>query len=294
MPPDLDSLLIALYVLADDLLPKRSGPGRKPRISDCEVIALAVAQVFLDCPSERRFLRLARGRLGHWFPYLPKQAGYNKRVRALAPQVCLLINLVARNSPSFCDRLRLLDSTPVPCAQSRETVKRSELAGHAAYGYCAAHSRYFWGFRLYLVCSPDGMPHGFCLAPANDPEREVAAALLDRMHANGSLQGFEVIIGDKGFAGEEFEQIVSTLAAAFLRPDRKGEQPRTGSLGGVRQWIESIIETTKGQLNLERHGGRTLNGVWARICQRVLALAIGVWNNWRIGQPGRSFTAYDH
>lgn len=294
MPPDLDSLLIALYVLADDLLPERSGPGRKPRITDAEVIALAVAQVFLDCPSERRFLRFARTRLGHLFPYIPKQAGYNKRVRALAGQVCLLINLLARNSPSFCDRLRLLDSTPVPCAQSRETVKRSDLAGHAAYGYCAAHSRYFWGFRLYLVCSPDGMPHGFCLAPANEPEREVAAALLDRMRRHGSLQGFEIIIGDKGLAGDEFEQIANSLASQFLRPDRKGEQPRAGALGGVRQWIESIIDTTKGQLSLERHGGRTLDGVWARICQRVLALAIGVWHNWQHGQPGRNFTAYDH
>ena len=294
MPPDLDTLLVALYVLADDLLPKRSGPGRKPRINDASVIALAVAQVFLDCPSERRFLRFARGRLGHLFPYIPKQSGYNKRVRALASQVCLLINLLARDSPSFCDRLRLLDSTPVPCAQSRETVKRSELAGYAAYGYCASHSRFFWGFRLYLVCSPDGMPHGFCLAPANEPEREVAAALLDRMRRDGSLQGFEFIIGDKGFAGAEFEQIVSQLAAGFLRPDRKDESYRHGDLGGIRQWIESIIDTTKGQLNLERHGGRTLQGLWARICQRVLALAIGVWHNWQIGQPGRSFTAYDH
>ena len=229
MPPDLDTLLTALYVLADDLLPKRFGPGRKPRISDAEVIALAVAQVFLDCPSERRFLRFARPRLGHLFPYIPKQAGYNKRVRALASRVCLLINVVARSSPSFCDRLRLLDSTPVPCAQSRETVKRSDLAGYAAYGYCASHSRYFWGFRLYLVCSPDGMPHGFCLAPANEPEREVAAALLDRMRADGSLQGFEVIIGDKGFAGAEFEQIVSELAAAFLRPDRRDEPDATAT-----------------------------------------------------------------
>jgi hypothetical protein len=294
VPPDLDTLLVALYVLADDLLPKRAGPGRKPRISDAELITLAVAQIFLDCPSERRFLRFARARLGHLFPYLPKQAGYNKRVRALAPQICLLINTLARSSPSFCDRLRLLDSTPVPCAQSRETVKRSDLAGHAAYGYCASHSRYFWGFRLYLVCSPDGMPHGFCLAPANEPEREVAAALLDRMRRDGSLQGYEIVIGDKGFAGEEFEQIVRSLAAELLRPDRRDERPRHGSLGGVRQWIESIIDTVKGQLSLERHGGRTPEGVWARICQRLLALAIGVWHNWQTGQPGRSLTAYDH
>jgi len=294
VPPDLDTLLIALYVLADDLLPKRSGPGRRPRINDASIIALAVAQVFLDCPSERRFLRYACARLGHLFPYIPKQSGYNKRVRALAPQICLLVNRLARNSPSFCDRLRLLDSTPVPCAASRETVKRSELAGHAAYGYCASHSRYFWGFRLYLVCSPDGMPHGFCLAPANEPEREVAAALLDRMRRDGSLHGDELVIGDKGFAGEEFEQIAASLAGAFLRPDRRNEPARHGSLGNIRQWIESIIDTTKGQLSLERHGGRTLDGVWARICQRVLALAIGVWHNWQTGNPGRSFTAYDH
>jgi len=294
VPPDLDALLIALYVLADDFLPRRVGPGRKPRITDAEVITLAVAQILLDCPSERRFLRFARARLGHLFPYLPKQAGYNKRVRALAPQICLPVNALARNSPSFCDRLRLLDSTPVPCAQSRETVKRSELAGHAAYGYCASHSRYFWGFRLYLVCSPDGMPHGFCLAPANEPEREVAAALLDRMRRTGSLHGNELIVGDKGFAGKEFEQIARSLASALLRPDRRDEQARHGSLGGVRQWIESIIDTIKGQLSLERHGGRTPDGVWARVCQRVLALAIGVWHNWQLGEPGRSFTAYDH
>ncbi|HEX6490016.1 MAG TPA: IS982 family transposase [Gaiellaceae bacterium] len=294
MPPDLDTLLIALYVLADDLLPKRSGPGRRPRINDASIIALAVGQVFPDCPSERRFLRFARGRLVHLFPYIPKQAGYTKRIRALAPQICSLVSALARSSPSFCDRLRLLDSTPVPCAQSRETVKRSALAGHAAYGYCAAHSRYFWGLRLYLVCSPDGMPHGFCLAPANEPEREVAAALLERMRRDGSLQGDELVIGDRGFAGDEFEQTVASLAGAFLRPDRRDEQPRHGPFGGLRQWIESIIDTTKGQLSLERHGGRTLEGVWARICQRILALAIGVWHNWQAGQPGRSFTAYDH
>jgi hypothetical protein len=294
VPPDLDALLTALYVFADDLLPERVGPGRKPRIGDAEIVCLAVAQVFLDCPSERRFLRFARARLGHLFPYIPKQSGYNKRVRAHAAQIGLLVTALARSSPSFCDRLRLLDSTPVPCAQSRETVKRSQLAGHATYGYCASHSRYFWGFRLYLVCSPDGMPHGFCLAPANEPEREVAAALLERMRESGSLHGEELIVGDKGFAGEEFEQIVRSLAAELLRPDRRDEQARHGSLGSVRQWIESIIDTTKGQLSLERHGARTLNGVWARVCQRVLALATGVWHNWQLGQPGRSFTAYDH
>lgn len=294
MRAELDALLTALYVAVDDFLPGRTGPGRRPRITDAELITLAVAQIFLDCPSERRFLRFARGRLGHLFPYIPKQPGYNKRLRRLAPRICLVINHLARVSPSFCDRLRLLDSTPVPCGQSRETVRRSELAGHAAYGWCAAHSRYFWGFRLYLLCAPDGMPIAFALAPANDPEREVAAAMLERARSGELIQGGELILGDKGFAGEEFERFIASLDAALIRPDRRDEQPRFGSLGRLRQWIESIADTLKGQFSLERHGAHTLEGVWVRVCQRLLTLAAGCWHNWLIDQPGRGFTAYDH
>lgn len=289
MPPDLDALLTALYVFVDDLLPKRSGPGRPGRISASELVTLAVAQILLDCASERRFLRFAKRRLGHLFPYIPGQSGYNKRLRALASEICLVLGALARTSPSFCDRLRLIDSTPVPCGQSRETVRRSQLAGHAAYGYCAAHSRYFWGFRLYLLCAPDGMPVAFCLAPANEPEREVAELLLEH-----SLEGGEIVIGDRGLAGREFEELVASLGATFLRPDRADEKPRFGSLGGVRQWIESVIDTLKGQLSLERHGGRTLQGVFVRVAQRLLALAAAIWHNRQTGQPGRSLTAYDH
>jgi hypothetical protein len=286
---DLDSLLIGLYVLIDDFLPKRGGPGRKPRISDAEIICLAVAQVLLDCPKERRFLRCARRRLGHLFPYIPKQSGYNKRVRALAPAIVRVLGHLAYISPSWCDGLRLLDSTPVPCAASRETVKRSDLAGYASYGWCASHSRYFWGFRLYLLFAADGMPICFELAPANAPEREVAAAMLRRVE----LEGY-TIVADKGFAGDDFEALVGSLGAQLLRPDRKDEQPRFGNLGGIRQWVESIIDQVKDQLSLERHGARKLPGLIARIGQRLLALAASIWFNWECNQPGRSLTAYDH
>ena len=183
MLADLDDLLSALYVFADDFLPGRdpSRPGPKPKISDAEVICLAVAQVLLDCSKERLFLRFAKRRLGHLFPYIPGQSGFNKRVREVAPQIVGLLGYLARISPSWCDGLRLIDATPVPCGQSRETVKRSEFAGYAAYGYCAAHSRHFWGFKLYLLAASDGMPIAFSLAPANAPEREVDgdAALVD-------------------------------------------------------------------------------------------------------------------
>jgi hypothetical protein len=286
---DLDTLLTAIYVLLDDFLPERSGPGRKPKITDAELIALAIAQVFLGVANDRQFLGFAIWRLGHLFPYLPQQPGYNKRLRALAPQIARAISYLAYVSPSIFDGLRLLDSTPVPCGASRETVKRSEFAGSAAYGYCQSHSRFFWGFRLYLLCAADGTPIAFELAPANAPEREVAAEMLERV----SLEGFTVI-ADKGFAGRDFETFMADRGATFLRPDRKDEPQRFGSLGTVRQRIESVFWTCKGQLGLERHGARTLPGLFARVGLRLLALSAGLWHNWQLDEPGRKFAAYGY
>jgi hypothetical protein len=288
----LDDLVTALYVFIDDLLASqpRRRLGRPPRVSDAEVICLAVAQVLLDAGSERAWLRRVRRRLGHLFPYIPQQPGYNKRLRALAPTICWVLRELVAASPSVCDRVRLLDSTPVPCAASRETVKRSELAGYARYGYCASHSRYFWGFRLYVLTTPDGLPVDFALAPANEPEREIATAMLERR----PLTPGQVLVTDKGFASADFEAFITRMGATLLRPDRKNEARRFGNLGGMRQWVESIIDSLKGQLALERHGGRTLAGLFSRVAQRLCALAAAIWFNWQIGDPGRHLIAYDH
>jgi hypothetical protein len=297
---NLDTLLTALYVdLTDRVLPALGWtrdhlPGRKPQLDDAELVCLAVAQHLLGIASERRWIRYARKNLAGMFPRLPGQSGYGKRLRRSGALLAQVITELARDSGSWHDLLRLVDSTPLPCAASRETVKRSDLAGHAGYGYCASHSRWFWGFRLYLITTAEGMPVIWGLAHPGIGEREVTAALLERDH--DLVRAGQVILGDKGFAGRDFENyITGTLGAHLIRPDRKGETPRFGRLARCRQWIEAIIDTLKGQLTLEQHGGRTLAGVYARVAARLLALAAAIWHNWQTGAPvKRSLLAYDH
>jgi hypothetical protein len=293
---DLDALLTALYVEIDDhVVPARRGRGRRPQLSDAELLTLAVAQVLLGIDNEHRWIRIAYCRLGHLFRYLPNQPGYHKRLKAAAPLLAQAITHLARVSPSWCDDLRLVDATPVPCGASRETVKRSELAGFAGYGYCAAHSRFYWGLKLYLLAAPDGMPIAWCLANPKTGEREVCLDLLTIAVETGRLAPGTTVLADKGLAGREIEAQIAALGVTLLRPDRRDERTRHGNLGGVRQWIESVFDTLKGQLGLERHGGRTCQGVGTRVAQRLFALAAAVWHNWTTNAPlKRSITAYDH
>ena len=229
-------------------------------MNDVELLCLLVAQQLLGIASDRKWIRYARTHLLDMFPSLPQQSGWGKRVRQSTGLLSAVITELARDTPSWADGTRLLDSTSVPCGKSRETVKRSDLAGHAGYGYCASHSRYFWGFRLYLLCAPDGMPIVWGLANPKIGEREVTEALF--RHDQHLIRPGQVIVADKGFAGADFEAFVTgELGAELIRPDRKDEKPRFGKLGGIRQWVESVFDTMKGQLTLEDHGGRTITGV---------------------------------
>lgn len=295
---NLDALLTELYVFVDDHLAAARGRrrvGRPPRLSDSELVCLAVAQVLLGFSSQHRWLRFCHRRLGHLFPYLPQQSGYHKRVTAAAGLLSRTATALAAQTPSGHDQVRLLDATPVPCGTSRETVKRSALAGDASYGYCASHSRWYWGMKLYLITALDGMPIAWCLATPKLGERDVAAELLEQAREQGKLCSGTVVVGDKGFAGADFQRHTHDLGLSFVRPDRRNETYRYGNLAPIRQRIESIIDTLKGQLSLEHHGARSLAGVTARINQRILAMAAAIWHNWLTNAPvKRSLTAYDH
>lgn len=269
MNDDLDTLATALYVEIDDVLadhpqwaPERPAVGIPPQLSDAELVTLAVLQALLGYTSEARFIRYAQAHLRPWFPYLPERPGYNKRLRGAVQLMRHLISYLARQSPSPNYDVWLVDSTPVECGRSRQTQQCSDLAGWAPYGYCASHSRFFWGLRLHLIATPSGLPVAYALAGAKDDERDIALAMISRnpdLHRPG-----QTLIADKGYRRASFEA--------------------------------TLNQTLKAQLDLERHGGRKPPGVCARILQHLPALTAAIWHNETTSQPGpaRSLTRYDH
>jgi hypothetical protein len=304
MDADLDTLATALYARIDDTLkdrpelrPWRPKVGIAPKLSDAELVTLAVLQALLGFNEETRWLRHARVHLRHLFPYLPGQSGYNKRLRKSTAQLQALIRALAEDTDVWADDTWLIDSTPVECGRSRPTAKRSNLAGWAGYGYCASHSRFFWGLRLHLLATPAGLPVAFALANPKIDERDVAIDLFDSDPTLLAGRDGQIIIADKGYASAEFETRLADHGIQLLRPARRDERPRPGTqfLRPLRQIIESINATLKGQLSLERHGGHSQQGVLTRVLQRLLALTAAIWHNHHSSQPVlRSLVAYDH
>jgi hypothetical protein len=288
MDADLDLLCLAVNCTAHDLLPEPPANARRI-VTDAEVITLCVAQAIMGIPSDRRFRKVAVKGLSHLFPELPAQPGYHKRRRRLADTIEWLVSVFASQSPGYTDDLLLIDSTPVECARSRETVKRSALADAADYGWCTSHSRYFWGFRLHAIFAPDGTPRALTLASPKRDERAVGLELLARCERTGG----EILLGDKGYAGRDFAHAVSEMGATIVRPRRKDE-PGTGPhLAPIRQAHPSrSLQTCKDLLTLERHAARTIAGIKERILQRLLCLAACVSLNHKLGRPSRALVDY--
>lgn len=287
MDADLDLLLIAVFCTADDLLPKTAGNAKRI-LTDAEVVTLCVAQALLGLHSDEKFWATVPRRLGHLFPKLIKRPGFVKRRERLSDIIEALIMEFARHSPGHDDNLLVVDSTPVECGRSIETMRRSALADAADYGYCASHSRYFWGFRLHGLFAIDGTPRALALTAAKTGEREVALGMLARTQRTGRL----TVVGDKGYAGRDFEQAAAKLNVLIVRPRRKDEPGKGPHLAPIRQCVESIFWTAKDMLGLENHGARELHTLRTRTATKFLALTAAIALNHRLGRPPRNLTAY--
>jgi hypothetical protein len=286
MTASLETLVIAAYIFADGVVIPRPGPAGKT--SDAELIALAVAQAAMGIPSDRQFLGLVAKTLPGWFPRLPHQTQYNRRLRRLTPWLSLvqlqLAELLAEG------RVRLADGTLLSCANYPGCPSKSAFAGDAAYGYCPSKSQFIWGMRLVLLCDRKGVPVGYDLVgPTTGEERQ---AVLDRAAAHpGSL-----LFCDGGFWGADYQRQLELIAIDLVTPAKHqlGARPPTEvAKARVRLVIESVFANLKLQMRLAHHLAKTTAGLAQRIAQRLLALTIGIYLNLLTGRPPRALAAYD-
>jgi hypothetical protein len=283
---DLEALVVAAYVFADEYRVPARG-GRPPLISDAELVALAVAQAAMGISSDRQFLGLVGRVLPGWFPHLPDQSQYNRRLRSLVE----LISIVQQRIARFVDvgGARLADGTQLPVASYPGCQQRSDFAGFARYGFAKSQHRFIWGVRLVLLTDTRGLPLGYTVVPANEKEYEPLADLLSGTPA-------EVVIADKGFWGRGYRDRLAADGVTLLTPDKTRTAANLGrerALASTRLVIESVFANLKGQMRLEHHLAKTPAGLCVRIAQRILALTIGILLNTLSGRPARALAAYD-
>src|SRR6266545_2783120 len=271
MTADLEALVVAAYVFADEY-PVPARPGRPAQVSDAELVALAVCQAAMGISSDRQFLGLVGRVLPGWFPQLPDQSQYNRRLRALIE----LISQVQQRLAGWLDAggVRLSDGT---------------LIGVARYGYAKSQHRFVWGVRLVLLTDPRGVPLGYTLVPANEKEYEPLADLLTGTPA-------ELVLADKGFWGRAFQARLAADEIELLTPAKQrtsANEQHERRLASTRLAIESVFANLKGQMRLEQHLAKTPAGLAVRIAQRLLALTLGILLNTLTGRPARALAAYD-
>ena len=282
----LEALVVAAYVFADEYpVPVRG--GRPALVTDAELVALAVAQAAIGISSDRQFLGLVAKLLPGWFPHLPDQSQYNRRLRGLVELLSIVQQHVAR-LVGF-DGVRLADGTQLAVANYPGCAQHSEFAGFARYGYARSQHRFIWGVRLVLLTDLRGLPLGSTVVPANEHEYEPLAELLTGTPS-------EIVIADKGFWGRDYAARLAATGTTLLTPNKTRTADNLGrerALASTRLVIESVFANLKGQMRLEQHLAKTPAGLAARIAQRILALSRGILLNTLTGRPARALAAYD-
>ena len=272
MTAELETLVVAAYVFATSLSIPRPGPPGL--ISDPELIALAVAQAATGLSSDRQFLGMVGRLLPGWFPHLPDQTQYNRRLRRLTPAITAvqltLAELIAEGE------VRLVDGTLISCANYPGCAKKSEFAPDAGYGYCPSKSLFVWGMRLVVICDRKGVPVGYDLVgPKTGQERESAFRLASAHTASR-------LFADGGFWGVEYANTMQLIGIELITPAKHklGQRPSSEiAKARIRLIIESVFSNLKRQMRLEHHLAKTTPGLAQRIAGRLLALTLGIYLN---------------
>jgi len=273
----IETLLTIIYVMVDDWYQEKGHQhlkgkvGRKPRFSDSEMMTLMIAEDYIPYPGETQYLGYIRANHGDLFPELLDQSQFNRRARGLRYLVEALRRDWLMELGTEQHTTYLIDTKPIPVVGYKRSKNRSDFRGSADFGHCASRKLNYFGYKLVMVTTLDGIPVVYDLVAANTDERKAAEAVIDRItHAT--------IIGDKGFLGVEWQdQIHQQTGNTFVTPKRKNQKVQhpdgfEALLNGMRERIEGVFhELQNTGRNLERLLAKTVTGLVTRVISKVTA-----------------------
>jgi len=273
-------LLTTIYVLVDDWYQAKGQsmlkgkPGTKPEFSDSEMLTLMVAQDFIPYPGETQYVGYIRANYQAEFPKLVDQSQYNRRARNLRYLVEMLrrewLGLLGVKAP----KQLLVDTKPIPVLGYKRSKTHSEFTGSAAYGHCAARNLDYFGYKLVMLTTLDGLPVVYDLVPANTDEREAAEVVLQRVTDCD-------IFGDKGFIGDDWQATIRQQTGNRIWTAKRANQTLQNPpefdrlLNHIREHIEGTFHCIQNTgRNIERLLAKTIHGLSTRVILKVTCLVL--------------------
>jgi len=274
------SLLTTILVLVDDwyiskgYLLLQGKPGSKPEFSDSEVLTLMLAQDFIPYPGETQYVGYIRANYQREFPKLVDQSQYNRRARSLRRLVEMLRREWLVQLGVDDPKQLLVDTKPIPVLGYKRRKSHSDFAGSAGYGHCAARNLNYFGYKLVMLTTLDGLPLIYDLVPANTDEREAAEVVLQRVTDCD-------IFGDRGFIGDAWQADIRQHTGNRLWTPKRANQSLQNPpefdrlLGSVREHIEGTFHCIQNTgRNIERLLAKTVDGLCTRVILKVTCLVL--------------------
>lgn len=259
---NIEMILTIVYVVVDDWYEAegkdllKGKVGRRAQFKDSEVLTLMLSADYIPYPGEYQYLEYIRANYGDLFPMLPDQSQYNRRCRHLRHLLEALRRYWLNELGTLDESYYLLDTKPLPVVGYKRSKSHSDFAGEADYGYCSSRKLYYWGYKLVMLTTLDGLPIMYDLVSANTDDRQAAESILPYVKN-------AIIIGDKGFIGDDWQaQMQSQTGNRLLTPTRRNQLMALPS--GVQKRLNSVRERIEGVFHEIQNTGRHLERLLAR------------------------------
>jgi hypothetical protein len=291
---DKATVLTTLFTIVDDVMKgsaviqdalKRPGPA--PRLSDSELVTIALYQELIGEPREDHFFRLHQEPLRPFFPRLNERSRYNRRKRALwAVILAVRASLHLVQQAQQIEETAAIDSAPVPCVSYKRSKKASDFAGHADYGVCSSKAMKYFGFKLHSLIGLSGVILSFLLTPASQYDNQPVVELLDSV-----THHLKQLLGDGAYNDQELENYLEQYRSlTLLAPAKVNQQAKRSAddqklLNRLRLICETVNAQLQEQLHLSKHYAKSTWGLITRIATKLTAHSTAMMVNALLGRP---------